>query len=186
MFFSRSIFVIGLKKVSTWEVLTTEPREELSTKGTTKIFASISDIPNKIDSIPLDSLDLNIVVAYILNQAKARILLKNISIKINFPPQLSFINSSESLLVKACSLFLLYIIDQNSNNAEINITIIQKNNKTTINIKDSAKQPILSDEDLRVKYDVILALNIFKKLNIQLDYSYKNKLQRDISIIVNS
>jgi len=141
---------------------------------------------NKIDSIPLDSLDLNIVVAYILNQAKARILLKNISIKINFPPQLSFINSSESLLVKACSLFLLYIIDQNSNNAEINITIIQKNNKTTINIKDSAKLPILSDEDLRVKYDVILALNIFKKLNIQLDYSYKNKLQRDISIIVNS
>ena len=41
-------------------------------------------------------------------------------------------------------------------------------------------------EDLKVKYDVILALNIFKKLNIQLDYSYKNKLQRDISIIVNN
>ncbi len=141
---------------------------------------------NQIQTIPKDNLDLNIVVAYILNQAKARISLKNINIKINFPPKLSYINSSESLLVKACSLFLLYIVDQNSNNAEITINIMQKNNQTIINIKDSAKSPILSDEDVKVKYDVILALNIFKKLNIKLDYSYKNKLQRDISIIVNN
>ena len=141
---------------------------------------------NKLETLNVESCDLNSTVAYLLHQVKPRIAYKKINIKIDIKNTLVNITSNEELLGKALSLIVLYMINQNRNHAEFIIKIKQNEEKTFIEFEDSSTLPLFSHEDLSSRYDIALALNILKKLQISYEYNYKNRSLRVFSLVINN
>lgn len=138
---------------------------------------------NKIENIEILPCDINLSIAYILHQNKANISTKAMDIKINFPKNLAEVNTNQALLVKMGTLLLNYLVEQNVFKSQINIEVIQKNNKTEIIFKDSGVTPLFSKND-KQRYDILLLFNMAKSLNITIDYAYKNKKNRVVSFII--
>jgi hypothetical protein len=138
---------------------------------------------NKIENIDLAPCDINLSVAYILHQNRANVSSKAIDIKINFPKNLVEVNTNQALLVKMGVLLLNYLLEQNVFKSQINIEVIQKNNNTEIIFKDSGIAPLFSQDD-RQRYDIVLLFTMAKSLNIKIDYSYKNKKNRVVSLLI--
>lgn len=149
-----------------------------------------SELNHKIELTALENsaiverkaLDLNIVISNILYHVKPRLKSKNISIQLDVPSQINTITSDESLINKACSLLLMYIIEQNNHNSEIQIQIEQNAIETVFTFKDTSKAPLLSNEDLKKRYDINLATSILKKLGFTYDSASKHRSHRYLSI----
>ncbi len=142
----------------------------------------LTEIENTNSSLDIEDVDINVVIAYTLNQLKPRLKKKNIAIKLDIPTKLHTIKSNEVLLNKSFCLLLMYIIEQNNYNSEIKILVEQINTNTLFTIKDNAKATLLSQSDMIKRYDLNLALKILKKLNFNYEYASKNRSERFITI----
>ncbi len=142
----------------------------------------LTELENESNIVELENLDLNVSISNILFHVKPRLKAKNLSIKLEVQSKLSEIYSNELLINKAFSLLLMYIIEQNSHNSEIQIKLEQNSKETIITFKDTAKLPLLSNEDLKIRYDLNLAIKILKKLNFTYEYASKQRSHRYLSV----
>ncbi|MCL2567172.1 MAG: PAS domain-containing protein [Alphaproteobacteria bacterium] len=142
----------------------------------------LTQLENSHEPLELDSVDINICLANILYQIKPRLRTKNIGVKLDVPNNVFKIKSSEDLINKAFILLLMYMIEQNNNNAEIIIEVSQINKESIFTFKDTAKLPLLADEDLAKRYDINLALSILKKLGFTYESASRQRAYRVLSI----
>jgi hypothetical protein len=133
-------------------------------------------------NISIEEVDISMVIASLLLNAKAKLKNKNISINLNITEKIKLVLSNENLLIKALSLILFYIIEQNQVQSSVSIEVFEKNNKITLIFSDSSKLPLFSDHDVAHRYDIKLALNILEKLNVSINKEYKNKAFRKLFI----
>ncbi|MDR0484222.1 MAG: hypothetical protein LBH40_02985, partial [Alphaproteobacteria bacterium] len=143
---------------------------------------SLTQLENKNTVLDLTEVDLNICISNILYQIKPRLKLKNIGVALNVATDITKIKSDESLINKAFSLLLMYMIEQNNHNAEISIEVSQNKLETSFVFKDTAHLPLLSNEDIQKRYDINLALSILKKLGFSYESASKQRSHRVLSI----
>lgn len=149
-----------------------------------------SELNHKIELTELENsttienelIDLNITISNILYHVKPRLKSKNISVQLDVPSKITNIKSDENLINKSFSLLLMYIIEQNNHNSEIQIQVEQSQTETIFTFKDTAKAPLLSDDDLKKRYDINLAISILKKLDFTYEYASKQRSHRYLSI----
>ncbi len=145
---------------------------------------ALSEINNNVSEY--SSIDINIFLSQLLDQIKVLTLEKNIVIKIDLQNSLQNINHNHNLLLKFFNLCFIYIINQSVSNGEINIAINQQQTpeglKTIINLKDTAKAVLFSNEEQSNNYLVMLIFKIAKICNYDFKYLYKNRSHRLLSI----
>lgn len=104
----------------------------------------------------------------------------NVSITINVEPLVNNIVTNTNNITNFLHLCLDYIVSHN-NNSQIILNIEQKDNTTTITIKDTAKAVLFSKQDIENMYNVQLIFALAKQLKGSINYYYKNRAFRVIT-----
>lgn len=161
----------------------------------TKIITQAESIKNNLiykteltlykdtEELPFEQVDINEIVVSVIQQIKNKLQERNIKINLTIENNTTYISTNNIALNKLFTLTLLYLIDQNSNNC--NIDIIITSNPLTITFKDTSSVALFSPVELTNSFNLILVLKNLELLKGSYKVLSKNRSFRTLVFTFN-
>lgn len=131
-----------------------------------------------VQEISFEQIDVNEIIVLVIQQIKPKLKEKNININLTIENNPTYINTNSSCLNKLLSLTLLHLIEQNSNNCNIDITI--NTTPFVITFKDTSSTALFSPIELTNSFNLILILKNLELLKGSYKVLSKNKSFRTL------